>query len=254
CREALTWQGLNHRFILSLLGIDNQTFPPTLCLVSPWMKRGTVLKYLKEHGRAEVNRLLLEIAHGLEYLHSMKIVHGDLHGTNILISDDCSARLSDFGLSTVISEAESTLVRCSSSHAGSVRWFAPELLDPKSNGCERFVRTMATDVYAFGCVCLELHTGHPPFSGLPDVSAAMQMLSGNRPKKPRRIPYRLWSLINAAWAQDRRSRPPIREIVLGLPNCQEKKDVLGEISSDNEEMGSPHTLMLEENSRCPSSN
>ncbi|KAJ7082108.1 Alpha/Beta hydrolase protein [Mycena epipterygia] len=57
-------------------------------MVSPWMKKGTDLKYLRDHGRADVDRLLLEIAQGLEYLHSQNIVHGDLRGTNILISDD----------------------------------------------------------------------------------------------------------------------------------------------------------------------
>ncbi|KAJ6556229.1 hypothetical protein B0H19DRAFT_1029247 [Mycena capillaripes] len=34
CREALVWQGLNHRFILPLIGIDRKTFPPSLCMPS----------------------------------------------------------------------------------------------------------------------------------------------------------------------------------------------------------------------------
>ncbi|KAK7040570.1 hypothetical protein R3P38DRAFT_428064 [Favolaschia claudopus] len=43
-KEALVWQGLRHKFILPLLGIDHTTFAPALCMVSPWMKHGTVLK------------------------------------------------------------------------------------------------------------------------------------------------------------------------------------------------------------------
>ena len=174
-KEALVWQGLRHRFILPLLGIDRLTFAPSFCMVSPWMKHGTVLKYLRDRGRGDVNRLvsttsfllvlssrhvrqLLEIAQGLDYLHSMNIVHGDLRGSNILISDDGNACLSDFGLATTISDPDSTvgMLTSSTNHGGSARWFAPELIDPKSFGCEKFIRTTASDVYAYACVCLEV--------------------------------------------------------------------------------------------------
>ncbi|KAF7336031.1 hypothetical protein MSAN_02316800 [Mycena sanguinolenta] len=70
------------------------------------------------------NRLLLEIAQGLEYLHSMDVVHGDLRGNNILITDEGSACLSDFGLATSIADADSTITS-SSNRAGSSQWFAP---------------------------------------------------------------------------------------------------------------------------------
>jgi serine/threonine protein kinase len=100
---------------------------------------------------------VLEIAQGLDYLHSMNIVHGDLRGANILISDTGNACLSDFGLATTISDADSTAAPTSSAnHGGSLRWFAPELMDWSSFGCERFNRTPASDVYAYACVCLEV--------------------------------------------------------------------------------------------------
>ncbi|KAJ7107504.1 kinase-like domain-containing protein [Mycena epipterygia] len=131
CREAVVWRGLSHRFILPLIGIDRETFPSSFCMVSPWMKQGTVLKYLRDRGRGEVNRLLLEVAQGLEYLHAQNIVHGDLRGTNVLISDDNSACLSDFGLSTTVSDAQtaSAVAPSSANHAGSVRWWAPDGLE-----------------------------------------------------------------------------------------------------------------------------
>ncbi|KAJ7229230.1 kinase-like domain-containing protein, partial [Mycena rebaudengoi] len=81
CREALVWQDLQHPYILPLIGIDRESFPTTsLCMVSPWMEHGTILRYLNDHGRVNVDRLLSEIAEGLEYLHSREIVHGDLRG------------------------------------------------------------------------------------------------------------------------------------------------------------------------------
>ncbi|KAK7038628.1 kinase-like domain-containing protein, partial [Favolaschia claudopus] len=157
CREAFLWQGLSHDFILPFHGIDHKSFPSSFCLISPWMKNGTITSYLAFHGKADIHRLTLQIAKGLDYLHSMNVVHGDLKGANILITDDGKACLSDFGLATMIEEGDPqiTKITSSSNHAGSVRWWAPELIKPKEFGCERFVRTRETDVYAFACVCIE---------------------------------------------------------------------------------------------------
>ncbi|KAJ6486731.1 kinase-like domain-containing protein, partial [Mycena sanguinolenta] len=216
-KEALVWQGLRHRFILPLLGIDRSTFAPSFCMVSPWMKNGTVLKYLRDHGREQVNRLLVEIAQGLDYLHSMNIVHGDLRGTNILITDEGSACLSDFGLATTIADADSTVgVTSSSNRAGSVRWFAPELIEPTNFGCKKFIRTKASDVYAYACVCLELYTGNPPFSRLQDVAAMLRVIRGERPEQPPSIPAAVWQLVTSAWVEDFRARPTIHDIAVAL--------------------------------------
>ncbi|KAJ7802442.1 kinase-like domain-containing protein [Mycena olivaceomarginata] len=216
-KEALVWQSLRHRFILPLLGIDRSTFAPSFCMVSPWMKYGTVLKHLQDHGRGDVNRLLLEVALGLEYLHSLNIVHGDLRGSNILISDDGNACLSDFGLASPFSDTDSTAgITASSNRAGSVRWFAPELIEPESFGCKRFVRTTASDVYAYACVCLELYTGRPPFAHLQDVAAMLRVIAGDRPEQPTTISDVLWQLVTAAWAPESHARPSIHEIVVAL--------------------------------------
>ncbi|KAF7336032.1 Kinase-like protein [Mycena sanguinolenta] len=216
-KEALVWQGLRHHFILPLLGIDHLTFAPSFCMVSPWMKSGTVLRYLRNYGRGDVNRLLLEIAQGLDYLHSMNVVHGDLRGNNILISDDGNACLSDFGLATTIDDADSTLGFTSTSNrAGSVRWFAPELIEPTRFGCPKFIRTKASDVYAYACVCLELYTGNPPFSTLPDVAAMFRIIGGERPEQPPSISAAVWQLVTSAWAEAFRARPPIHDIAIVL--------------------------------------
>ncbi|KAJ7920040.1 kinase-like domain-containing protein [Mycena leptocephala] len=222
CREALVWQRLQHRFILPLIGIDRETFPSSLCMVSPWMKHGTILKYLRARGRGDMNRLLFEIAQGLEYLHSRNVVHGDLRGTNILISDEGSACLSDFGLAKTISEGDSATVQptSSSNHAGSTRWFAPELISPAAFGCTRFARTRASDVYAYACVCLELHTGNPPFWDIqPDMAAMLMVLAGERPERPEGMSEALWGLVTAAWAPDFRARPTIEDIMLAFPGA-----------------------------------
>ncbi|KAJ7459289.1 kinase-like domain-containing protein, partial [Mycena latifolia] len=219
CREALLWQGLQHPYIVPLLGIDHETFPSSFCMVSPWMKNGTVLKYLRDRGRGDIRRLLLEIAQALEYLHSKNIVHGDLRGANVLISDEGSACLTDFGLATSISDVDretETGFTSSSNRAGSMRWLAPELISPKDFDCEKFIRTTASDVYAYACLCLELHTGSPPFSDVPEAAAMHMVIAGTRPAKPEGISEELWGIVTAAWQPDFRARPSISDIILGF--------------------------------------
>ncbi|KAF8145297.1 kinase-like domain-containing protein [Mycena galopus ATCC 62051] len=205
CREALIWKQLNHPHVLPFLGIDGDSFPSSLGIVAPWMEHGTVMNYLKEHGRGTVDKLLSEIAEGLQYLHSSGIVHGDLRGSNILINEDLSACLADFGLS-IFSDATTSL---STGRAGSVYWMAPELLDPAE---DKFARTPASDIYAFGCVCLELYTGYPPFANLPEPGAAIKVIDGERPERPSG-PYEmadvLWQHVTACWSESPSARPVI---------------------------------------------
>ncbi|KAF7326855.1 Kinase-like protein [Mycena venus] len=214
CREALVWKDLHHPHILPFLGIDRDSFPSSLCMVSPWMDHGTVINYLDTHGNANLDKLLYEIAQGLQYLHSRNIVHGDLRGANILIKEDWSACLADFGLS-IFSDATSTM---STNRGGSLYWMAPELLDPDLFKF-KFARTTATDVYAFGCVCLELYTGRPPFASLSEPAALMKVLNGERPERPPGPPVMsdmLWHHVTEFWAQSPPARPLTQAVVQNM--------------------------------------
>ncbi|KAJ7778419.1 kinase-like domain-containing protein [Mycena metata] len=210
-RETLVWKDLVHPYILPFLGIDLDNFPDHLCLVSPWMENGTVLSYLENHGHSNVDKLLYEVAQGVLYLHSRNYVHGDLRGANILINPDQSACLADFGLS-VISEVTLT---GSSSRAGSIYWMAPELIDPDRLG-GKFTRTPQSDVYAFGCVCVELYTGRPPFKDLSEPAALFQIVSGARPERPHGMSDKLWECVNRYWVDDPAARPAIEAVVQNM--------------------------------------
>ncbi|KAJ7145907.1 kinase-like domain-containing protein [Mycena epipterygia] len=132
-----------------MIGIDQETFSPSLCIVLPWMGNGTILTHLQENGIQHVIKLLWEVSQGLQYLHSHNVVHGDLRGANILVTRDWSACLTDFGLSLY-----SDLSGRSTSRGGSVRWMAPELIAPEEFNVS-FRRTSCSDIYAFGCLCVE---------------------------------------------------------------------------------------------------
>ncbi|EIN06225.1 kinase-like protein, partial [Punctularia strigosozonata HHB-11173 SS5] len=119
-------------------------------IVTPWMDNGNMSGFIKARilKLQDSIRLLYEVAQGLAYLHSQSIVHGDLRCSNVLIDAAEHAQLADFGLSLMSDGAEFSV----SSTVGSLRWAAPELVQ-----VQHITRNFATDVYAFGCTCLEVH-------------------------------------------------------------------------------------------------
>ncbi|KAF7373316.1 Kinase-like protein [Mycena sanguinolenta] len=194
--------------VLRLKGNSAQHF---LDVVQETLDSGFIV--LQEHTRLAL-RILYEIAQGLEYLHSHNLVHGDLRGANILIKEDWSACLSDFGLS-FFSDATSTT---STNRGGSLYWMAPELLNPDRFNL-KFSRTPATDVYAFGCVCVELYTARPPFSGLSETATMLKVLNGGRPERPLGPPAMsdtLWQRVTEFWVESHIARPPTHSVVRNM--------------------------------------
>jgi serine/threonine protein kinase len=193
CREAILWKHLSHPNVLPFLGVDLDSFPSYMCLISPWMPNGTITKYLEDNGRqrADLDRFvrvptfntlkhtvtlvqISEIVLGIEYLHSEHVVHGDLRAvrlqavayiylvsivtctqSNVLVDHNWHARIADFGLAHCSQLATATHT---SRFRGSARWMAPELHDPAAFGLQMFQRTFATDVYAFALLCLEVRS------------------------------------------------------------------------------------------------
>lgn len=213
CREALVWRQLRHKHILPFLGVDNDTFSSYLCMVSPWLSNGDVascMELLEQRGEAiPFNRWIREIAEGMDYLHTERTVHGDLRGPNILIDENLSVRLADFGLAQFSDSSTSTL---GSQLGGATRWMAPELVLQGERS------SFASDVYALACVCLEIYSQKRPFAAMNDAQIIAQLMKDLRPariamKSGREIPDDVWELIEKCWATDPEARPTMSEVV-----------------------------------------
>lgn len=115
---------------------------------------------------------LLGIAIGMEYLHSLKIVHRDLNPDNILLDENFYPHICHFGLSKMLNENLSQKVI--ESEAGTPAYMAPEII-------KREDFTFKIDVYSFSIIAYELITGSCPIRET-DLSQIKQNITkGKRP-------------------------------------------------------------------------
>ncbi|KAE9385809.1 kinase-like protein [Gymnopus androsaceus JB14] len=128
------------------------------------MENKDVMTYLRKNPTHNRHTVVSIIAAGLSYLHMRDppILHGDIRGANILISDDFHCCLADFGLTVVISDSRALSNATSGMTKGTARWMAPELIIPKTSA--KPTNNTSRDVYAFGCTILEILTLRLPFT------------------------------------------------------------------------------------------
>ncbi|KIM29148.1 hypothetical protein M408DRAFT_45670, partial [Serendipita vermifera MAFF 305830] len=200
-----------------------------------WMKNGSALCYIQAQkcSWAERLKLLGDIVAGLKYLHHFQppIVHGDLKPTNVLIADNGDACLCDFGLSRLIKTETGASGFTTSNFAGSIRYMSPELLNSEDEEALPLVTT-ASDVYALGCVGLQIVTDHLPYAnrnldaqvmhdiirGFPPArrpSLAGGMKTGGKHSLPK-----FWDLLTVTWAADPARRPDVVQVSRILSECR----------------------------------
>ena len=190
-----------------------------------YMANGSLYEFLKKEGKGlnlqNIFDLLIDIASGLSYLHSRKIVHGDLKSPNVLLDVEMVAKVCDFGMSKAKLEFSQqmsmshSVIQSSLIGGGTQLWNAPEIYNGKPHSFE-------SDVYSFGIVGWEVvdGKGEIPFKDI-GMAALYQaiVVDGERPKLPSsedKCPTKLRQLIEACWNADPSKRPTAEQIVKAL--------------------------------------
>lgn len=154
--EGRAAQEVEHKHLVPVLEVGEVDNRQYLCVA--YVRGRSLLQLIKDEGPLGIEATLdvaAGVGAGLDALHTAGLVHRDVKSANVLIDENGTSMLTDFGLAkgrayTVLTKAGQVM--------GTLDYMAPELIrgEHASNG---------TDLYALGCVVFECLAGSPPFAG-----------------------------------------------------------------------------------------
>ncbi|XP_038717264.1 serine/threonine-protein kinase STY13-like [Tripterygium wilfordii] len=221
-QEVAVWHKLDHpnvtKFIGATMGSSDlhiQTenghvgMPSNMCWVVVEYCPGSALKsYLIKNRRKKlafkvVVQLALDLARGLSYLHSKKIVHRDVKTENILLDKQRNVKMADFG----VARLEASNPHDMTGETGTLGYMAPEVLNgnPYNRKC---------DVYSFGICLWEIYCCDMPYPDLTFSEVTSAVVRQNlRPEIPRCCPSSLANVTKRCWDANPDKRPEMDEVV-----------------------------------------
>jgi serine/threonine protein kinase len=209
-REARITARLHHRNAVPVFDVVEHEGQP--CLIMQFLPSVPLSAVLREGGPLQVNEAAqvgAQVASALAAAHALDIVHRDVKPGNILIADDGTALISDFGISHALGDA--TLTSTGLVH-GTPAYLAPEVARGAESG-------FASDVFSLGGTLYAALEGTPPF-GTDHNSIALlhRVASGDFPPPQRAgaLAPLLLEMLTAA----PELRPPMKEVASRLAAAQ----------------------------------
>ena len=216
-REAAILKSLLHVNVVAFLEIGEEDGTPWLSME---YLDGTPLTSFAGRPWTETVPLLVQAAHGLEYLSSRGIVHRDLSPDNILVIErggDRLVKLLDFGVAKLFEKATGLeSLTATGFFLGKVAYGSPEQLGSLGHGAPLDWRS---DVYSLGVIFYQVLSGRRPFEGKAPVEYIAAHLNAMAPpvaapSDAPSLPVPLVRLVGQMLEKRRESRPASwREIV-----------------------------------------
>jgi eukaryotic-like serine/threonine-protein kinase len=205
-REARITARLHHPQAVTLYDVVDEDGSP--CLIMQFVQSRSLSAVLQDRGTLrlpEVIRIGHDVASALQAAHAVGIVHRDVKPGNVLITDDGSAKLTDFGISHAIGDVTLTSTGMVS---GTPAYLAPEVA---RGGKSSF----AADVFSLGATLYAALEGAPPFGTDTNPMAILHRVASGELIPPRRSGS-LTPLLLAMMAPAPADRPGMTEVAREL--------------------------------------
>ncbi len=155
-REGEALRRLNHPSIVKMLAAVEEN--GVYCLVMEYVSGGSLKDLLDDGAQLPVDRVVniaLDLSDALTRAHRLKIIHRDIKPANVLLADDGTPRLTDFGVAYM---GDRTRVTESGSLIGTYAYMSPE-------GCMGDELDERADIWSFGVMLYEMLARRRPFEG-----------------------------------------------------------------------------------------
>lgn len=214
-----------HPNVVSLLGCCTEKDP--IFIIIEYVNGGTLQEYLRKsrsehnyrnlHGESQsltardLTSFAFQIAKGMAYLSSKKIIHRDLAARNILFShEDQVCKIADFGFARDI--MGNNVYERKSEGRLPIRWMAPESL---YDNCY----TTKSDVWSFGVLMWEIVAlGATPYPGKSASEVMKFVREGGRLEKPPHCDRQLFNVVKNCWGAEADDRPSFEDLVEDFEN------------------------------------
>jgi serine/threonine protein phosphatase PrpC len=177
-REEEIGLQLNHPFILKFVPVEQKSRPYIVMEYLTGQTLSELLKSVRPLPEPDAVKIASRVAEALEYLHRSGVIHRDLKPQNIMLCNDGTIRIMDFGIARAQSSRRLTFVGFTPA-MGTPDYMAPEQVKG-GRGDQR------TDIYSFGAILYEMVSGEPPFGGDSAYVIMNARVSGD-PQAPRKL-------------------------------------------------------------------
>ena len=171
-REAKAVTSLSHPNIVSIYDVENEG--EFYYLILEYIEGMTLKDYMIKNPRIPIETIVhiaKQIAAGLSHAHQNGIIHRDIKPQNILMNENLTCKITDFGIARAYGD---TTLTQTNQMLGTVYYLSPE--QARGN-----VATAQSDIYSLGILIFEMITGQIPFKGESAVAIALKHLQEELP-------------------------------------------------------------------------